>query len=32
VLVLMNNPWRGQAALNARTLLQLLAAPSRESG
>ncbi len=24
VLVLMNNPWRGQATLNARTLLQLL--------
>ncbi len=24
VLVLMNNPWRGQAALNARTLLELL--------
>ncbi len=24
VLVFMNNPWRGQATLNARTLLQLL--------
>jgi uncharacterized protein YecE (DUF72 family) len=25
VLVLMNNPWRGQAAINARMLLELLA-------
>ncbi len=25
VLVLMNNPWRGQATMNARTLLELIA-------
>jgi len=31
VLVVLNNPWRGQATLNARTLLELLSAGSGQS-
>ncbi|MBN2338050.1 MAG: DUF72 domain-containing protein [Acidobacteria bacterium] len=31
VLVFMNNPWRGQAAVNARMLIDILAATAKEA-